>query len=210
MPSWTENGGFLAAMCGKDCVTIATDYNPGGHQTEMLDSGFKKVFKVTPRSFLGLTGSQMDILAVRDRAMKRQNQSEVIEDHEMSPKQLSIALSKLLFKQREKPYYVESVVAGLEPDPETGTLKPYICYLDWTGCRREHPKYVAAGTCNRKLEGMCANQWQPDLSPDDLFAAMSTALYRTLVRDPTTRLGTSALIYIIGKESITERLVEIA
>ncbi|KAH8254949.1 hypothetical protein KR038_009599 [Drosophila bunnanda] len=207
MPPWTDHGGSMAAMCGKDCVVIATDYHPGSHQTELPDSGFKKVFKVNSRTFLGLTGLQMDILAVRDRAMNRHNQSELSQCREMSPKEFSMVLSNLLSKQRSKPYYVEPVVAGLEPDLEAGTLKPYICYMDWIGCRKETQNFLVAGTCAAQLTGMCSTLWKPDLSPDELFEVISTALHRGLARHPTTRLGTSLLVYLIAEDTITERLV---
>ncbi|KAH8366920.1 hypothetical protein KR200_003769 [Drosophila serrata] len=209
MPPWTDQGGSIAAMCGKDCVIIATDYHPGSFQTDTPPSGFKKLFKINPKTFLGLTGLQMDILAVHDRAMNRHNQNELSECREMNPKEFSIVVSNMLSKQRSKPYYVESMVAGLEPDWNDGTLKPYICYMDWIGCRREAKNFLVCGTSALQLNGICTSLWRPNLSSDDLFKVISSALHVGLSRDRTTRLGTSVFMYLIEADKITERLVEL-
>ncbi|XP_017031261.1 proteasome subunit beta type-3-like [Drosophila kikkawai] len=208
MPPWTDNGGCMAAMCGKGCVAIATDYDTGVRELQPTDNGFKKVFKISQRTFVGFTGLQMDILALRDRADNHKQLREGFNNGQMSPQQFSIVVSNLLFKQRSKPYYVEPMVVGLEPDPNTKSLRPYICHMDWIGCRRESNKFAVAGTCAAQLTGMCASMWQPDLSPDDLFQVISTAVLGALDRDPTIPLGVGALVCLIEEHRITERLVD--
>ncbi|KAH8238272.1 hypothetical protein KR032_002111 [Drosophila birchii] len=202
MPPWTDHGGSLVAMCGKDCVAIATDYHPGPHHPDIPDANFKKVFKINPRTFVGLAGLQLDILAVRDRAINRHSLREVSTCGEMSPKEFSIMLSNLLAKQRSKTYYVEPMVVGLEPD-----LTPFICCMDWIGCRMEAKDFLVAGTSTVQLMGMCKALWQPNMEPADLFKVISMSLHCALGRDPTTRLGTLALVFLIEENSITERLV---
>jgi 20S proteasome subunit beta 3 len=57
------------------------------------------------------------------------------------------------------PYFVEPVVAGL--DPKTG--EPYIATMDLIGCPMETKDFVVGGTCSEQLYGMCESLWNPDM-----------------------------------------------
>ena len=61
--------------------------------------------------------------------------------------------------QRFGPYFVEPVVAGL--DPKTG--EPYIATMDLIGCPMETKDFVVGGTCSEQLYGMCESLWNPDM-----------------------------------------------
>ena len=63
------------------------------------------------------------------------------------------------FDCRFGPYFVEPVVAGLDPK----TDEPYIATMDLIGCPMETKDFVVGGTCSEQLYGMCESLWNPDM-----------------------------------------------
>ena len=57
------------------------------------------------------------------------------------------------------PYFVEPIVAGLDPK----TSQPYISTMDLIGCPMETKDFVVGGTCTEQLYGMCESLWSPDM-----------------------------------------------
>ena len=57
------NGGACVAMVGKNCVAIACDMRLGA-QAMTISTDFPKVFGMTPRIQIGLTGLATDVLTV--------------------------------------------------------------------------------------------------------------------------------------------------
>uniref|UniRef100_A0A0K8TRX2 Proteasome subunit beta n=1 Tax=Tabanus bromius TaxID=304241 RepID=A0A0K8TRX2_TABBR len=190
------NGGCCVAMRGKNCVAIASDHR-FGVQAQTVDTTFEKVFQINPRMFLGLVGLQTDILTVKDRLMFRKNLYEVRENREMTPERFSAMLSSFLYEKRFGPYFVEPVIAGLDPK----TMEPFICNMDLIGCPIAPEDFVVAGTCADQLFGMCETLWKPDLEPEDLFEVISQALVNAFDRDAIS--GWGATVYIIEKDKIT-------
>ena len=60
-------------------------------------------------------------------------------------------LSNMLYERRFGPFFVNPVVAGLDPE----TSEPYVCGMDLIGCKNEPPDFAVAGTCEEQLFGMC-------------------------------------------------------
>lgn len=54
------NGGAVLAMTGKNCVAIASDLR-FGVQAQTLSFNFAKVFRMSDKVFLGLSGLATDI-----------------------------------------------------------------------------------------------------------------------------------------------------
>jgi 20S proteasome subunit beta 3 len=77
------------------------------------------------------------------------------------------------FLSRFGPFFVEPIVAGLEPD----TFEPYICNMDLIGCITEPTDFVAGGTCEEQLMGMCETLWEPNMGPGQLFECISQVLF---------------------------------
>lgn len=57
------------------------------------------------------------------------------------------------------PYFVEPVIAGL--DPKTG--KPFIASTDLIGCPMITSDFAVSGTCSENMYGMCESLWEPDM-----------------------------------------------
>lgn len=195
------NGGAVVAMRGKNCVAIATDLR-FGVQAQTMATDFEKVFRFGPRLFLGLAGLQSDILTVKDRLTFRKNLYEVQENREMRPETFSAMLSSFLYERRFGPYFVEPVIAGLDPH----TFEPFICNMDLIGCPNKPDDFVVVGTCEEQLYGMCETLWKPDLNPEELFEVIGQALINAFDRDAIS--GWGATVYIIEKEKISKKQIK--
>lgn len=119
------NGGAVVAMKGKDCVAIATDKRYG-IQAQTISTNFPKVYQMGPTLFVGLPGLATDTQTVHQRLQFRLNLYELKENRIMNPKTFSSMLSNLLYERRFGPYFIEPVIAGLDPK----TNQPYVCNMD--------------------------------------------------------------------------------
>ena len=71
----------------------------------------------------------------------------------------TLLMTSLNHSSRFGPYFVEPVIAGLDPK----TTEPYIASLDLIGCPMITDDFVVSGTCTEQLYGMCESLWVPDL-----------------------------------------------
>jgi len=192
------NGGCVVAMKGKDCVAIATDQR-FGVQAQTITTDFGKVFEFNPNMYIGLVGLQSDILTVKDRLTFRKNLYEVRENRAMTPQRFAAMLSSFLYERRFGPYFIEPVIAGLDPK----TLEPFICNMDLIGCPNTPEDFVVVGTCAEQLYGMCETLWRPDLEPDQLFECIAQSIINAFDRDAGS--GWGATVYIIEKDKVTTK-----
>lgn len=188
-------------MKGKDCVAIGTDLR-FGVQAQTITTDFEKVFQFNPHMYVGLAGLQSDILTVHDRLLFRKNLYEVRENRAMTPKRFAAMLSSFLYEHRFGPYFIEPVIAGLDPK----TFEPYICNMDLIGCPNEPEDFCVIGTCEEQLYGMCETLWKPDLEPQQLFECLSQAMMNAFDRDAIS--GWGANVYIIEKDRVTKKVLK--
>lgn len=189
------------AMKGKKCVAIAADKR-FGIQTQTLALDFQKIFEMGPHLYLGLPGLATDTQTVHERLKFRLNLYELKESRRIHPKTFGNMVSNMLYEKRFGPYFVEPVIAGLDPK----TFEPYVCSMDLIGCINEPEDFVVAGTCTEQLYGVCEALWEPDLEPDDLFEIISQALTNALDRDPVS--GWGAVVHIIEKDKVTTKTLK--
>lgn len=100
------------------------------------------------------------------------------------------------------PYFVEPVVAGLDPD----TNQPFIASMDLIGCPMCATDFVAAGTCDEQMMGMCESMWRPDMSPDDLFETVSQCLLAAVGRDALS--GWGAVVHVITPTKVISKTLK--
>ncbi|KAF7274364.1 hypothetical protein GWI33_012982 [Rhynchophorus ferrugineus] len=175
------NGGAMVAMKGENCVSIAADRR-FGIQAQTVATNFEKIFEMGPHLYVGLPGLATDTQTVMEKLRFRKNFA---------------MLSHMLYEKRFGPFFVEPVVAGLEPK----TYEPFICNMDLIGCINQPKDFVVGGTASAQLYGMCEALWEPNLGPDDLFETTSQALINAFDRDAIS--GWGATIYIIEKDKVT-------
>jgi len=188
-------------MKGKNCVAVAADRR-FGVQAQTLSTGFERIVEMGPHLYLGLPGLATDTQTVSQRLKFRLNLYELRENRRIKPKVFSAMISNLLYERRFGPYFVEPVIAGLDPK----TWEPYICSMDLIGCPNEPDDFVLAGTCSEQLYGMCESLWEPDMEPDQLFETISQALVNACDRDAIS--GWGGVVYIIEKDKVTTKMLK--
>ncbi|XP_071477716.1 proteasome subunit beta type-3-like [Diadema antillarum] len=198
MSIMSYNGSAIVAMIGKDCVGIASDRRFGS-QALTISMNAQKIFEMGPRLYLGLSGLATDVQTVANRLKFRMNLYTLRENRDIKPQTFMSMVSNLLYERRFGPYFIEPVIAGLDPK----TLKPFICNLDLIGCPMFTDDFVVGGTCTEQLYGMCESLWVPDLEPDDLFETLSQGLLNAVDRDALS--GWGAVVHIIEKDKVTTR-----
>ena len=138
------NGGAVLAMSGDNCVAIASDLR-FGRELQTISTDFTKVnsiifyillnifflqvFEMNPHLWVGLPGLATDILTVKQKIEFRMNMYELKETRQMRPKTFANMVSNMLYERRFGPFFVEPIVAGLDPE----TFQPYICNMDLIG-----------------------------------------------------------------------------
>nr|QBH73455.1 proteasome subunit beta type protein [Thermobia domestica] len=195
------NGGAVVAMKGKDCVAIASDRR-FGIRAQTLAIDFDRIFQMGPHLYLGLPGLATDTQTVYQRLRFRLNLYELKENRRISPKTFTSMISNLLYERRFGPYFVEPVIAGLDPK----TYEPYVCNMDLIGCPNVPEDFVVGGTCSEQLYGMCEALYEPNLAPDDLFETISQALVNACDRDAIS--GWGAVVHVIEKDKVTTKYLK--
>ncbi|KAJ1802642.1 proteasome core particle subunit beta 3, partial [Coemansia sp. RSA 2598] len=177
------NGSAIVAMVGKNCVAIAADKRLG-QQALTVDMDFEKVFRMTDRAFIGLSGLATDVKTVHDTLRMRVNLYRHREERVIEPKTMAYLVSHMLYERRFGPYYIEPIIAGLDKDN-----KPFICSTDLIGCLNFPEDFAVTGTASDNLFGMCESLWEPDLDPEGLFETVSQALLNAVDRDAMSGWG---------------------
>lgn len=195
------NGGAIIAMKGKNCVAIASDRR-FGIQAQTILCDFQKIYEMRPHLYLALPGLATDNQTVMERLRFRLNLYEFKENKRIQPKTFASLVSNFLYERRFGPYFVEPIVAGLDPI----TYEPFICNMDLIGCLSLPGDFVVGGTCTEQLYGMCESLYEPDMEPDDLFESISQALVNACDRDAIS--GWGAIIHILEKDKVTTRTVK--
>lgn len=190
------NGAAIIAMKGKNCVAIAADRR-FGIQAQTISTNFQKIFEMGPRLFIGLPGLATDVQTVSQKLRFRLNLYELRENRRIKPKTFMSLVSNLLYERRFGPYFVEPVIAGLDPK----TDEPYIASMDLIGCPMVTEEFVVSGTCSEQMYGMCESLWKPDMGPDDLLDTISQALQSAVDRDAVS--GWGCIVQIIEKDKVT-------
>jgi len=198
MSIMSYNGGAVVAMKGKECVAIAAD-NRFGVQLQTIGTDVDKIIKIGPKLFMSLPGLVTDSQTVENRLKFRVNCYELRETKVITPSVLSTMVSNLLYEHRFGPYFIEPLIAGLDPV----TNEPFLGAFDLIGCPNEPDDFVVGGTCEEQLYGMCEALWKPNMSPEELFEVTSQSLINACDRDAIS--GWGATVYVIEKDKVTVR-----
>jgi 20S proteasome subunit beta 6 len=136
---YVAHGGTTLGVVGTDFVVIASDTRLASGYS--IDSRHKsRIFQLTPRTVIALTGFQADIEALVSRL--RIVIANYTQEHfkEISIESLGVLVSNILYSKRFFPYYVYPTVAGISKSGQ-GVLFGY----DPVGTL-ENLKYDATGS----------------------------------------------------------------
>jgi 20S proteasome subunit beta 3 len=157
---------------------------------------------MNPHLWVGLPGLATDIQTVKQKLEFRKNMYELKESRQMKPKTFASMVSNMLYERRFGPFFVEPIVAGLDPV----TFEPYVCGMDLIGCINNPSDFIVGGTPEEQLLGMCETVWEPGMGPDELFECISQAMMNAFDRDGIS--GWGAVVHIIEKDKITSRTLK--
>lgn len=112
---YTDNGGTVVAIAGKDYAIIASETR--------LSSGYSiytreqpKMFQIAPKSILGSTGCWCDALTFSKVIEGRVKNYLYEHNRPMSTPAIAQLVSIMLYYKRFFPYYISNIVAGLDED----------------------------------------------------------------------------------------------
>ncbi|KAF8583033.1 20S proteasome subunit beta 3 [Ramaria rubella] len=197
------NGGSVVAMVGKNCVAIASDLRLG-NQALTVATNFDKIFPVTDRMYLGMSGLATDVSTLRDRFRFRVNMYTIKEEREIEPETFAHLVSSTLYERRFGPFFIEPVIAGIS-SLSRGS-KPFIAAADLIGCLNFAKDFVVSGTASPELFGIAEGLWEPDLEPEDLFETISQTLLNAVDRDAFS--GWGAIVHVITPDKVITRTLK--
>lgn len=187
----------MIAMAGHECVAIATDLR-FGIKNNTVGFDHSKAYRINDRTFIGLPGLISDAQTLYEKLTFRVNLYELSEEKQMSPQTFASLVQSVLYEKRFGPYFVEPVVAGLDPNG-----KPYLCGMDLIGAPESAQDFILAGTSAQAMFGLAETLWRPNMNPEELFETISQTLLTAVDRDAIA--GWGARVFIITKDKLITR-----
>lgn len=129
-----------------------------GANFQTVTCDFEKVFQISDKLFVGLTGLASDVLSVEQLLQFKCNIYKLKENRAIKPAAFSAMLSSLLYEKRFGPWFTEPIVAGLTEDDQ-----PFLSGMDLIGAPVFTSEFVVSGTCTPNLHGMCEALYRPDM-----------------------------------------------
>lgn len=148
---YTDNGGTVVAIAGKDFAIIASETRlSSGYQIYTREQ--PKLFQITPKTILGSTGCWCDVLAFSKIIEARVKNYLYEHNRPISTPACAQLMSNMLYYKRFFPYYVSNVVAGLD-DEGRGVVYSY----DPIGHYEQH-SYRAGGSSSALIQPFLDNR----------------------------------------------------
>lgn len=112
---YTDNGGTVVAIAGKDYAVIASDTRlSSGYQIYSREQ--PKLFQLTPRTILGSTGCWCDALTFAKVIEARVKNYKYEHNRVISTPACAQLISTMLYYKRFFPYYITNILVGLNED----------------------------------------------------------------------------------------------
>ena len=203
MSIMSYNGAAIIAMCGKECVAIASDLRFGINQQQTTAVDMKKIYKIHDHLYVGLSGLATDQATLAQRFKFRHNMYELREARKMRPETFASLVSAMLYEKRFGPYYAEPVVAGLDA---TNGYKPFITGMDLIGAAAPTDNFVVCGNNEESLFGVCESMYKPDLEPEELFEVIAQCILAGVNRDCLS--GWGGVVHVISKDKVITRTLK--
>jgi len=191
------NGAAVIAMAGKDCIAIASDRRYG-IRNQTVGCEMQKVFQMSDKVMVGLTGLASDQQTLLQKFRFRSNMYRLREERDIGCRAFSNMVSSLLYEKRFSPFFCEPVIAGLDENN-----KPFLSGMDLLGAQVFTDDFIVAGDCTEALYGLCESMYRPDLEPDDLFETLAQCLLSGVDRDCLA--GWGCTVTVLTKDGATIR-----
>lgn len=139
---YTDNGGTVVAIAGKDYAIIASETRLStGYQIYTRDQ--PKLFQLTSSTILGSTGCWCDALTFAKVIEARVKNYLYEHNRTISTPACAQLMSTMLYYKRFFPYYISNIVAGLD-DEGKGVVYSY----DPVGHYEQHTYRAGGSSCS--------------------------------------------------------------
>lgn len=139
---YTDNGGTVVAIAGKDYAIIASETRLAtGYQIYTRDQ--PKLFQITPKTILGSTGCWCDALTFAKVIESKVRNYLYEHNRVISTPAAAQLMSIQLYYKRFFPYYVSNIVAGLDEEGR-GVIYSY----DPVGHYEKHTYRAGGSSCS--------------------------------------------------------------
>ncbi|XP_015927538.1 proteasome subunit beta type-1 [Parasteatoda tepidariorum] len=204
---YENNEGSIVAIRGDDFVVIGADTRLSTGYS-ILSRDCPKLFKLSNKTIMGLTGCWCDALTLSRLVEARMKMYMHEHNKQISTPALAQLLSSLLYYKRFFPYYVHSVVAGLDNEGK-GRVYSY----DSVGHKSETSN-IAFGSAAHLLQPLLDNQIdgknigdvvpkkEPKINIDDSVTIIKDVF--TSAAERNIYCGDSVLMYILSADGLKE------
>jgi len=195
-----KTGTTTIGIIGKDFVVLAADQQATmGYMA--ADDDAQKVYQITDKVSLTISGTVGDSLAVIRFLRAQANLYEVERETKITPKAVTTLLSNVLNNNRYYPFIFAPIVGGLNSQPELYELTPY-------GCVSEKKKYAVTGSGTTFAVSTLDSEYKPNMKEEEAIALAVKAITASKNRDIYTG-GKSITMIIINKDGTKDVSKEI-
>lgn len=184
----------------KDGVVLATDRRMS-YGTFIMSRNARKIYIINDRvgiAFAGLYGDISGLIRMLRADIKSYS---LINNAEPSVLMVAKRLSLIMYSYKMLPFYVETIVAGLDP---SGESKLYV--LDSLGSITEEP-YAAVGSGATIALGYLEANYREDLSLEEAEAIVERAVKTAIIRDAGS--GDGIDILSITRDGVREKRIRL-
>ncbi|KAF3906709.1 hypothetical protein ABW20_dc0110657 [Dactylellina cionopaga] len=136
---YTENGGVILGIAGKDYVILAGDTRSSEGYSINTRSA-RKIFDIGSGLILGVVGMSADGEELARKVARKIDDYKRNHDKHITVSAAAVMLSRILYAKRFFPYYVQPLLGGLDEDG-VGAIYTY----DYVGSfEREHSRAFGA------------------------------------------------------------------
>jgi len=197
-----KTGTTTVGLVGKDFVLLAADQQATmGNMA--ADDDAAKVYKITNRVGLTISGAVGDSLAVIRFLKAQANLYEIERGIKITPRAITTLLSNVLNNNRYYPYIFMPIVGGINKQPQLYELTPF-------GCISKKKKYAVTGSGTELAIGILDSDYKEGMTQDESIQLAVKAIMVSKNRDIYTG-GRGISMVIITKndyKKIDEKEVE--
>ncbi len=194
-----KTGTTTVGIIGKDFVVLAADQQATmGHMA--ADDDAQKIYKITDKVSLTISGAVGDSLAVIRFLKAQANLYEIERETKITPKAVTNLLSNVLNGNRYYPFIFAPIIGRINSQPELYELTPY-------GCISPKTKYAVTGSGTTFALTTLDSEFKTNMKEEEAIALAIKAIVASKNRDIYTG-GKSIMMIIIDSKGT--RAVETA
>ncbi|MEM1946453.1 MAG: hypothetical protein QW614_00735 [Candidatus Caldarchaeum sp.] len=180
-------GATTVGIRGRECVAIAAEKR-FAYGYFVISKQARKVFKITNYVGAACAGVVADMQNLIKEVTAVANLYKLEQNTEPSVKTIAKILSWNLFGNRYFPYFMETIVGGVDRDG------PHVVVLDPLGSMIEDD-YAVVGTGAEIAVGVIENLYRRDMGPSEVYELAAKSIKASMSRDAGSGNGIDILLY---------------